>query len=47
MQILGISNEASTKLLLNLASKNRNKKDWNKINGQFVDEVLFQLIHNS
>ena len=45
---ISISNEASTKLFTKFGfQKIGIKKDWNKINGQFVDEVLFQLIHNS
>lgn len=45
---ISISNEASTKLFTKFGfQKIGIKKDWNKINGQFVDEVLFQLINNS
>ena len=45
---ISINNEASIKLFTKFGfQKIGIKKDWNKINGQFVDEVLFQLIHNS
>jgi len=40
------NNEASLQLFSNFGfQKIGIKKDWNKINGTFVDEVLFQLIH--
>ncbi|CAM4416783.1 GNAT family N-acetyltransferase [Flavobacterium terrigena] len=40
------NNEASLLLFSNFGfQKIGIKKDWNKINGTFVDEVLFQLIH--
>ena len=40
------NNEASLLLFSNFGfQKIGVKKDWNKINGIFVDEVLFQLIH--
>lgn len=40
------NNEASLQLFSNFGfQKIGIKKDWNKIKGAFVDEVLFQLIH--
>lgn len=44
---ISIYNEASIKLFTKFGfQKIGIKKQWNKINGQFVDEVLFQLINN-
>lgn len=41
-----INNEASLQLFTNFGfEKIGIKKDWTKIQGTFVDEVLFQLIH--
>jgi diamine N-acetyltransferase len=41
------NNEASLLLFSNFGfQKIGIKKDWNKINGTFVDEALFQLIKN-
>lgn len=42
------NNEASLLLFSNFGfQKIGTKKDWNKINGTFVDEVLFQLINKN
>ena len=41
-----VNNEASLKLFSNFGFQRIGiKKDWSKINGAFVDEVLFQFIN--
>lgn len=45
---ISISNEISSKLFTKFGfQKIGIKKQWNNINGHYVDEVLFQLINNS